>query len=270
MSETSNSGNFLLGCGVALASGTVVVPLQTMNLRMQLGMDKSLQDSLEQGRELYKGYLWRCGRYVPRKLAIILTEDRIQSLVKNVPGFGKSIIGNIINSTVTMALARPIDTEIIRLVRDMDDGHKVQYESHKIIRDEPLSAGKKSLVRMYAGALPELGKILVSHAMYFLLFTAVDNLLPSRITSKQEIVLRGLLYLGADAASYPLGSVSRMQVAEDLTMQEAVKKCSAEGLFYNGFTFNVAITLVMVGFSVAMTRISAELTRPGKKPVQSK
>jgi len=265
MSETSNSGNFLLGCGVALASGTIVVPLQTMNLRMQLGMDESLQDSLEQGRELYKGYLWRCGRYVPRKLAIILTEDRIQSIVKNVPGFGKSIMGNIINSIITMALARPIDTQIIRLVRDMDDGNKVEFESHKIIRDEPLSAEKWSLVRMYAGALPEFGKILVSHAMYFLLFTAVDNLLPSKITKKQEIVLRGLLYLGADAASYPLGSVSRMQVAEDMTVQDAVMKCSAEGLFYKGYTFNVAITLAMVAFSVAMTRFSTELIRTGKK-----
>jgi len=262
MSETKHEGNFILGSVVALTSGTVVAPLQTMNLRMQLRMDKSPQASLKKGRALYKGYLWRCGRYVPRKLVDMFFGAGIQSLVKDVPGFGKNIMSNIIQITVTMAFTYPIDTKIIRLVRDMDDADKDEQKS-----DEKVGA---SLTRMYAGVLPEIGKVLVSHAMYYLLFSAMDAFLPSRITSSQEIILRGLLYLGADVASYPLGSVSRMQVAEDLSVQNAVQKCSEEGLFFQGYTFNVAISFVLVAFTVGMTRLRGALSATGGKPVVTK
>jgi len=264
MSETKRDGNFLLGCAVALTAGTVVAPLQTMNLRMQLRMDKSPQASLKKGRALYKGYLWRSGRYVPRKLVDMFCGGRIQSIVENVPGFGKNIMSNIILSTVTMAFVYPIDTKIIRLVRDMDDANKDEQKC------EERSEVRASLIRMYAGALPEFGKILVSHAMYFLLFSAMEKFLPSRITSWQEIILRGLLYLGADAASYPLGSVSRMQVAEDLSVQDAVQKCSEEGLFFHGYTFNVAISFCMVAISVYMTDLRATLVGTGEKSVETK
>merc|ERR1719357_1729925 len=100
-----------------------------MNLRMQLRMDQSPEASLGKGRALYKGYLWRSGRYVPRKLVEMACSGRIQSFVENVPGFGKSIMGNIILCTVTMAFVYPFDTKIIRLVRDMDDGHKDEQNS---------------------------------------------------------------------------------------------------------------------------------------------
>jgi len=264
MSETKRDGNFLLGCAVALTAGTVVAPLQTMNLRMQLRMDESPQASLGKGRALYKGYLWRSGRYVPRKLVDMYCGGRIQSIVQDVPGFGKSIISNIILTTLTMGFVYPIDTKIIRLVRDMDDAEKDEQKSYE---ESKLGA---SLTRMYAGALPEFGKILISHAMYFLLFSAVDKFLPSKITHAQEIILRGLLYLCADAASYPFGSVSRMQVAENLSVQDAVQKCSEEGLFFHGYTFNVAISFFLVAFSVSMTRVRAALLGTGAKPVETK
>jgi len=262
MSDTRRKGNFIFGGAVALTAGTVVGPLQTINLRNQLRMDQTPQDSLEKGTALYKGYLWRCGRYVPMKLVDMFCEDGIQSMVKDVPGFGKNIMSNIINSTVAMVLARPIDTKIIRLVKNMDDDDKDEQKSNEDIGPW--------LMRMYAGALPEFGKILVSHAMYYMLFSVMDTFLPSRITKSTEIILRGLLYLCADAVSYPLSSVSRMQVAEDLTVPAAIKKCSEEGLFFHGYFFNVAISFVLVAFSVGTTKLRAAFAGTGEKPVQTK
>jgi len=261
------SESLLAGGAIAFAAGTVVTPLQTMNLRVQLRMDKSPQASVQQGRALYKGYFWRCGRYVPVKLVDNFCQDRIPSFITNIPCAGRDVVINMIQSTLCIALTYPIDSKIIRLVRDMDNVDKDEQNS-----DEEFSA-IAMLSKMYTGALPAFGRMVVSHFVYSALYVVMNRvlkLLPIRITNFQEIVLRAGLYLGSDLLSYPLGAVSRIQVAEDLSLQDAVKKCSEEGLFYHGYTFNATISFVMVVCSVAVTGLRAALMETGEVLVKTK
>merc|ERR550534_1572362 len=186
-----------------------------MNLRVQLGMDESPQASIQQGRALYNGYFWRCGRYVPIKLVDNFCQHGIPSSVRNIPCAGKDVISNMIQSSLSMVFTYPIDSKIIRSVKDMD-----------IVAMDENSDGKFSasamLTRMYPGALAAFGRMFVAHIVYSGLYVIMNRVLkklPARITNFQEILLRGCLYLGSDFLSYPLGAISRVQVAEDLSIQ---------------------------------------------------
>merc|ERR1719419_492353 len=120
-------------------------------------MDKSPQASIQKGRALWKGYFWRCVRYVPVKLVDNFCWATIPSCITNIPCAGRDVVINMIQSTLHIVFAYPIDSKIIRSVRDMDNVDKDEKYS-----DEEFSA-TAMLTKLYTGALSAFGRMVVSH-----------------------------------------------------------------------------------------------------------
>lgn len=255
MTELSYRENFLVDTTLSLAAVALVAPLRTVNLKMQLTKgvyNNPWHCAKELGfSSLWKGNLWRCVRFFPSRIIDITTEERIPSLLSNIPGVWQSILSSILGSTLSLALVYPIDVHMIRLINKMDP-NEVDEEK---IPDE--SDDEKELVfdlSDYAGFRGSVARMVVYFLSYYLLNSIMEYSLPSRIPKMEGMLLRFYLQLGADWLSYPLDTISRVQVTKKISFMEAYKDVKEDGLyegFYHSYKWNFCISFLgmLIGLS---------------------
>lgn len=259
MRELSYRENFLVDTTLSMAAGSVGAPLRTVNLRMQLYKDvyeSPLHCAKKLGySSLWKGNLWRCARFLPSRIIEITTEERLQSLLRNIPGVWQSILTNILGSTLSLALVYPIDVHLMKLIHEMEEVQEVKHGSG--VHDD-----RGSILQYwdYTGFPASVGRMVVYFSSYYLLYSAMEYSLPSRIGNMDGFLLNFFLQLGADFASYPLDAISRVQVVEKKSFFEAFTNLNnlyIEEGFYHNYKWNFCISF----FGMLISMSASELKR---------
>jgi len=247
MSEVSNLENFFVDTTISMTAGLVGAPLRTVNLRMQLNDKDRYLSPLHCAKSLgysslWKGNLWRCARFFPSRMIDITTEERLSSLLKNFPGLWQNVLSSILGSTLSLALVYPIDVYLIKLIGNMKEVDEMAVDEVKSGPGFDDDDESISPCFDYTGFPVSVGRMAVYWSSYYLLYSAMEYSLPSRIGTMDGVLLTFFLQLGADLASYPLDAICRVQVARNKSVFEAFELCKEEGLFYHSYKWNFCIS----------------------------
>jgi len=255
MSNLSYRENFIVDSTLSMAAVALVAPLRTVNLRMQLTKDKydSPLDCIQElgFSSLWKGNMWRCVRLIPSRIIDITTEERLPFLLRNIPGVWQTIFSSILGSTLSLALVYPIDVHLIKLINKMGPVDKSD-EDEEIFFD--LS---------YIGFPAAVARMVAYYSSYYLLHWILKYSFPSRINNMDGIQLGFYLQLGADCLSYPLDTISRVQVTKEKSFKQAFNWCKEEGFnegFYHSYKWNFCISLFGMLVSLGAVKLKTFYT----------
>lgn len=285
MAELPFYENLFVDSCLALASRTMGAPIQTITLRKQLRkgeFNKSVWQILINEKDfkgLWKGNLWRCSRYFPLKAVDMFTDEYLDSFVGNIsngymPGLMQSIFSNVLGNTLSLVLVFPIDALLLKTIYDMDsddknkglalsiEGKSVARYDDKSVRDH-VAAIWDWVSETYRGFGASLGRMVVYHWMYFILYANVEySLHTTKISHWQQILLRFTLQLGADFFSYPLDAISRLQVIHRYSLFEALENCWKDGFygFYHSYHWNIVDSVFGVLISLSFSELKRMYT----------
>jgi len=261
MTVLSHRENLLLDGTLYLARVSGEAFLRNISLRMQLTEDVyetpwECAKAVGGSTGLWKGNLIRGVRCIPPTLIDRAVEDWVQSFVTNISGTWQSFLSTSIGTTLSLSLVYPLDGYLIKLIYQLD--FRRDYDA---CREQDLQ-GKgwvrycTTVSKIYRGYLAACGRMIVYFTVYHLLYASLDYGSPSG-TYRIEIFKRFLSALGADILSYPLDTINRIQVVENLRFRDAYRKCRKDRSsgFYHSYKWHFCISIGVMLISIGTERL---------------